>query len=193
MTQYAFATTWVLEAPIDRVWSTLQDAQRWRDWFPAFRRVDLLEPGAQDGLGAVLELTTRALLPYDLVARIRTARVDRPHLLELTSLGDLDGSGRFTLAEEDGVTTVRFEWRVTTTKPWMNALAPIARPLFAWNHDVAMTAAGRGLARVLGVRLLANESGPVQRGEGRLATVTLLAGVVLAGAAVVIGRRARRA
>jgi uncharacterized protein YndB with AHSA1/START domain len=193
MTQYAFATTWVLEAPIDRVWSTLANTAHWRDWFPAFRRVELLEPGGEDGRDAVLELTVRAALPYDLVARLRTTRSEPPHLLELTALGDLDGSGRWTLAEEEGVTTVRFEWRVETTKAWMNALAPIARPAFAWNHDVAMTSAGRGLARQLGVRLLGNESGPVERGEGRLASATLLAAAVLAGAAVVVGgRRLRR-
>lgn len=36
----------------------------------------------------------------------------------------------------------------------MNALTPIARPLFAWNHDRLMNAGGRGLAALLGVRLV---------------------------------------
>jgi Polyketide cyclase / dehydrase and lipid transport len=192
MTQYAFATTWVLDAPIDPVWSTLQDTTRWREWFRAFREVEVVEPGGPDGVGAVLEVTTRATLPYDLVARVQVTRVEAPRLLEVTALGDLEGTGRGTLAEEDGVTTLRFEWRVATTKPWMNALAPVARPVFAWNHDVAMTAAGRGLAEQLGVRLLANESGPVEHGEDRLASATLLTAVVLVGAAVLVGRRRLR-
>jgi len=192
MTDYAFATTWVLEAPIDRVWATLGDVDGWGTWFPAIRRVTVVEPGGHDGQGGVLEFAARASLPYDLVGRVEVTRVEAPHLLELTAVGDLDGSGRWTLAEEDGVTTARFEWRVATTKPWMNALAPAARPVFAWNHDLAMTAAGRGLARTLGVRLLANESGPVERGEGRLATAALVTTLVLAGAAVVVGRSRRR-
>jgi uncharacterized protein YndB with AHSA1/START domain len=192
MTDYAFATTWVLEAPIDRVWATLGDVERWRTWFPAIRRVTLIEPGGPDGQGGVLEVAARASLPYDLVVRVRASRIEAPRLLELTAVGDLDGSGRWTLAEEEGVTTARFEWHVATTKPWMNALAPAARPVFALNHDLAMTAAGRGLARTLGVRLLANESGPVERGEGRLATAALIATLVLAGTAVAIGRSRRR-
>ena len=40
------------------------------------------------------------------------------------------------------VTAVVYEWNVSTTKPWMNLLAPIARPLFAWNHDWVMRNGG---------------------------------------------------
>jgi hypothetical protein len=37
----------------------------------------------------------------------------------------------------------------------MNLLAPLARPVFAWNHDVVMRWGGEGLARLLGTRLVA--------------------------------------
>jgi hypothetical protein len=36
----------------------------------------------------------------------------------------------------------------------MNLLAPIAKPVFAWNHDVVMRQGGEGLARRLGARLI---------------------------------------
>jgi hypothetical protein len=36
----------------------------------------------------------------------------------------------------------------------MNWLAPLARPLFRWNHDAVMRAGGRGLAQLLNARLL---------------------------------------
>ena len=187
MTDYAFATTWVLEASIERVWQALGDVERWREWFPLVRAVRLVEPGDADGAGAVGEITVRGTLPYGLTMRIAVTRVEAPRLLELTSLGDLDGWGRWTLAEEAGITTTRFEWRVTTTKAWMNALAPVARPAFAWNHDVAMTAAGRGLARHLGVRLLANDSGPVERDRSARTFLAVAVAVLLATA--VLARR----
>jgi hypothetical protein len=38
---------------------------------------------------------------------------------------------------------------VKTTKLWMNLLAPIARPLFAWNHDQVMKAGYEGLKKRL--------------------------------------------
>jgi hypothetical protein len=47
------------------------------------------------------------------------------------------------------------DWDVTTSKRGMNMLAPVARPVFEYNHDVVMRWGGEGLARRLGVRLLA--------------------------------------
>jgi uncharacterized protein YndB with AHSA1/START domain len=187
--EYAFESTWVVEAPIEKVWAVLEDREHWRDWFPGLREVRELEPGDSAGAGAVLEAVVRASLPYELAFRARITRVEPPRLLELTALGDLEGSGRGTLAEEDGVTTVRFEWRVATTKPWMNALAPVARPVFGLNHHLLMRSAGSALARRLGARLLANESGPAERQEGRAATVAVVAVLLLAGTAAVLGRR----
>ena len=39
----------------------------------------------------------------------------------------------------------------------MNLLAPLARPLFAWNSKGVMLQAGAGLARFLGVPLVSAE------------------------------------
>ena len=39
-----------------------------------------------------------------------------------------------------------YEWNVATTKAWMNLLAPLARPVFEWNHDWVMARGGEGIA-----------------------------------------------
>jgi hypothetical protein len=39
----------------------------------------------------------------------------------------------------------------------MNLLAPIARPVFKWNHDYVMQRGGEALARRLGARLVGVE------------------------------------
>ena len=75
--------------------------------------------------------------------------------MEGYAAGDLDGVGLWRLFEQDGVTAVLYDWDVTSTKRWMNTLAPLARPVFDYNHDVVMRWGGEGLARRLGVRLLA--------------------------------------
>jgi hypothetical protein len=36
----------------------------------------------------------------------------------------------------------------------MNLLAPVARPLFKWNHDQIMRQGAEGMARLLNARLL---------------------------------------
>ena len=45
----------------------------------------------------------------------------------------------------------------------MNLLAPIARPIFAWNHDHVMRNGAEGLARLLGARLVTASGGAVRR------------------------------
>ena len=46
---------------------------------------------------------------------------------------------------------MRYAWHVRTTGWVMNLLAPVARPVFDWNHAQLMRAGGQGLARRLGV------------------------------------------
>jgi uncharacterized protein YndB with AHSA1/START domain len=152
---YRFLTTWVLEAPIERVWEALYDSERWPEWWRGVQAVRVLEPGDADRVGELTRYTWRSRLPYSLEFDVVTTRVDRPHLVEGTARGELAGEGRWRLFEGRGSTAVTYEWNVRTTRRWMNALGPIPRPAFRWNHDLVMREGGEGLARRLGVRLLA--------------------------------------
>jgi uncharacterized protein YndB with AHSA1/START domain len=154
--QYEFLTTWILDAPRERAWDALWDSQAWPRWWRGVERVVELEPGDDDGLGQRSRYTWRSRLPYDLDFEMTTTRVERPRLLEGEAAGELAGLGRWRLFEEDASTAVVYEWRVGTTKRWMNALAPLARPAFEWNHDWVMRNGGAGLAGLLGCRLLAS-------------------------------------
>ena len=80
--------------------------------------------------------------------------VERPTIMEGIASGELSGRGRWRLDAEGSTTRVRYEWTVTTTRPWMNLAAPVMQPVFRWNHGRVMAAGGRGLARYLGVELL---------------------------------------
>jgi uncharacterized protein YndB with AHSA1/START domain len=155
--RYDFLTTWVLEAPRERVWEAIWESERWPEWWRGVERVVRLEPGDERGLGQRSRLTWRSRLPYELDFEVRTTRVERPHLLEGEATGELAGLGRWRLFAEDSATAVVYEWQVGTTRRWMNALAPLARPAFAWNHDWVMRNGGRGLAGLLGCRLLASD------------------------------------
>ena len=154
MAAYRFLTTWVFESPIDRVWDALYDSGSWPDWWKGVQSVRVLEPGDADRVGELARYTWRSRLPYSLVFDVRTERVERPFLVEGRAFGELAGEGRWRLFEGDRGTAVTYEWNVETTRRWMNALGPLPRPAFRWNHDLVMRQGGEGLARRLGVRLL---------------------------------------
>jgi uncharacterized protein YndB with AHSA1/START domain len=151
---YRFLTTWLLEAPRERVFQAIWDSKRWPSWWPGVESVVELEPGDEEGVGSLGRYAFRSRLPYRLEFDMRTTKVERPRLMEGEAVGELAGRGRWRLFEEEGVTAVLYEWDVRTTKPWMNLLSPVARPVFRWNHDYVMRTGGEGLARLLGARLL---------------------------------------
>jgi uncharacterized protein YndB with AHSA1/START domain len=155
MAGYRFLTTWVIAAPIERVWDVLYESERWPEWWRGVERVEVLERGDAQRVGELARYTWKSRLPYRLEFDIRTTRVERPYLCEGRAQGELAGDGRWRLFEGGDGTAVTYEWLVQTTRPWMNAVAPLARPLFAWNHDVVMRAGGEGLARRLGAPLVA--------------------------------------
>jgi uncharacterized protein YndB with AHSA1/START domain len=159
--EYRFLTTWLLDAERERVWEAIFASERWPEWWRGVEGMLEIEPGDEDGVGQLARYTWRSKLPYELEFEMRTTRVERPHLIEGEASGELTGIGRWRLfehaADAGGPTTaVVYEWRVRTTRAWMNLLAPIARPIFAWNHDYVMRNGGEGLARLLGCRLLAS-------------------------------------
>jgi hypothetical protein len=115
-----------------------------------------LEEGDDEGVGSLGRYVWKSRLPYRLEFDTRITRVERPHMMEGQATGELAGTGRWQLFEEEGVTAAVYDWNVRTTAPLMNLLAPLARPVFKWNHDVVMRWGGEGIADLLGARLLAH-------------------------------------
>lgn len=154
MGQYEFLTTWCLDAPIEAVFDVLNDSAGYPRWWKGVQSVEVLE--ARDGVGRLDRFSWRSVLPYSLSFDLRTTRVERPHLIEGRASGELEGVGTWRLFEGRG-TAVVYEWRVRTTRPWMNIAGPLARPAFAWNHDLVMRQGGYGLATELGATLVAHD------------------------------------
>jgi hypothetical protein len=155
MAGYSFLSTWLVEAPREDAWEVIDDALAWPQWWRGVTSVVELEPGDGDGVGSRYRIAWRSRLPYPIEFEFAVDRVERPAMMAGRASGELAGTGCWRLFEQDGVTAVTYEWNVETTKAWMNLLAPVARPVFAWNHDWVMTRGGEGLARRLGARLIA--------------------------------------
>lgn len=80
--------------------------------------------------------------------------IEKPFLAEAEAGGGLAGIGRWRLYEGLG-TAATYEWNVRTTREWMNALAPVAGPVFAWNHHAIMRRGGNEIAKRFGCTLQA--------------------------------------
>ncbi len=156
-TEYSFLSTWLLESPREPVWEAVHDQARWPEWWRGVEVAEEVSPGIEGDVGTVARMVWRSLLPYRVEFEVTTTRVEPLQLLEGDAAGELEGVGRWRFYEEGGVTAVLYEWNVATTKPWMNRLAPLLRPVFEWNHDWVMARGGEGIAKLLGCRLLAND------------------------------------
>ena len=145
MPEYHFVTEWDLPAPIEEVFEVIQDSLRWPEWWRGIRAVTELSDHEPQGVGNRRRYVFRSFLPYDLVFDMRVTRVEQPSALEGHATGELEGEGRWTFTETLGGTHVRYQWDVRTTRWWMNLLAPIASPVFAWNHGIVMRWGEAGL------------------------------------------------
>lgn len=157
MAHFEFVTFWRVKAPLEAVWQVVYDYERWPTWWRGVEQVHIVERGGPDGIGTVMDQVWKSALPYRLRFRTRISRVDEPRMFEVRSEGQLNGVGIMRFSTEGDVTVVRFDWQVDTTESWMNVLAPVARPLFGWNHGVIMDWGGQCLSRKLGAELVSLE------------------------------------
>lgn len=155
MARYEFLTTWLLPAPREAVWRAIEDVAAWPRWWRGVVSTDELDGGDGSRVGSRYRVRWRSFVPYVVAFEFEVGEVEMPVRMSGRARGDLDGTGTWRLFEEDGVTAVTYEWRVRTTKPWMNAVAPVARPVFEWNHGWVMARGGEGVARELDVELIA--------------------------------------
>ena len=152
MASFSFVDHWHLDAPIDAVWLEITDPLDWPSWWPSMQRVEEIEPGDAQGIGAVRRHTVKGALPYRVSFEMRTTVVEEHQRLEGEATGDVHGRGRWTFSGNDKTTDVTYEWIVDVTKDWMVLLAPIMRPLFGWNHHFVMRRGLKGLTTRLAAR-----------------------------------------
>lgn len=146
MKTYEFVTIWHVRAPLESVWNEIYHSELWPTWWKGVESVEEVRKGDEKGVGSVRRYTWKSKLPYKLAFDMETVRVEPPMLLEGIATGELEGRGLWQLSKEGNDTVARYDWKVQTTKQWMNLLAPLARPVFKWNHNVVMSWGAEGLA-----------------------------------------------
>jgi hypothetical protein len=110
-----------------------------------------MRQGDANDIGSVRRIEWTTALPYGLTFDLELSSIDLHKRIEGKAFGDLTGVGIWTFQTIDDFTLVRYDWNVRTTKKWMNFIAPVARPLFIWNHDLVMKAGYDGLNEKLSI------------------------------------------
>ncbi len=146
---YEFKTIWHQTAPIGPVWQAIKETEKWPAWWRGVLSVTELEPGDEIGLGVVHRSVWKSRLPYTLEFDSEVVRLEEHRLIEVRAFGELEGSGIWQFFETGSGVRAQYDWRVITTKPWMDLFAPVARPFFKWNHDVIMRWGDEGLRKYL--------------------------------------------
>jgi hypothetical protein len=141
--EYVFVDEWDVDAPQHAVFDALADARTYPTWWtPTYREVEADGPPA---VGCSSRHKFKAKLPYTLSTVSTIVRLDPPREFEVDVDGDLRGHGVWTLSTINDRVHVRFDWRVHADRALLRILTPVLRPLFRWNHNVAIERAMVGL------------------------------------------------
>ncbi len=150
MADFSFITLWKIEAPLDPVWDALLRVEDWPNWWRGVVKVEVLCRGDANRIGFRSRQVWKSRLPYQLQFEGAVTGMTPKSRIEITADGELRGTGLMRFAGDGCWTIFQYDWNVSTTKPWMNVVAPVARPFFSWNHDVVMNWGAEGLAKLLG-------------------------------------------
>lgn len=152
--EYSFVTVWKLEAPLKEVWDVICVPENLPSWWKSVIAIKVIDRGDDQGVNFIAEQTWKGVLPYQLSMLSKTTAVDYLKSIEIVASGDLEGRGKWTFIEEEGIVTVQYNWDVRTTQKAMKFLALIIKPLLAWNHDEIMRTGALGLANKLNAKLI---------------------------------------
>jgi hypothetical protein len=117
--------------------------ERWPSWWKYVLRVVELEPGAADGVGKRQRVLLRAGCHRTGSASTRAPPASSRRRAGGRRHRGAGGHRPLGAGPDDGGTLVRYTWDVRTTGWLMNLLAPVARPVFDWNHDQLMREGAR--------------------------------------------------
>lgn len=154
MADYNFLSIWKFDAPLEKVYNAIHDADNYHLWWKGQSEVQTIKRGNELGVGAVKKFKTRSVLPYSLTYTGTVLEVEPLKKVVGTTVGQLEGRGTWIFEEDKGVAVVKYFWVVKTNSALMNFFTPILKPAFEWNHDIVMKWGEEGLAKYLGCKVI---------------------------------------
>ncbi len=148
---YHFFSEHFLDASIEDVWKTLEDAEAWPEWSAGFKKIIIQGPEPKLQLDSIIYCEVKGALPYTLRFHLEVTSVKSPKTMEYKAAGDLEGSGKWVLETQGDGTLLKYYWDVGTTSFLFNLLGkiPFVKKQLETNHDRVMDDAYKNLKIML--------------------------------------------
>lgn len=144
---YRFVTVWRVAGTVAEVRAVLSDSASLTRWWPSvYLDVVPRADGGPDGVGRSVDLFTTGWLPYTLRWTLTITETMTDTGFALAAVGDLEGTGRWTFAQDGPEVVIGYDWRVAASKPLLRRLSWLLRPAFEANHHWAMRRGEQSLA-----------------------------------------------
>ncbi len=151
--EFRFVTEWQITAPLTEVCNAITHCLDWPLWWEGVEEVKQLSAGDHNGIGSVHHFVWKGRIPYRFSFDMLVTNYTPLVFLEGQASGEIIGTGRWDFSRRDDATIVRYQWQVRTNRLWMNLIAPIAAPIFRWNHHQVMKQGASGIANLLNADL----------------------------------------
>ena len=159
--RYVFRSRWELASPPSDVFDALYDLANYPGWWPQVRAVHRFDEDHH-------KMVVRSFLPYEIDYTLIRETSDRAQgLLRGRVEGDIVGTIEWRINPSPSGCVAYFFEDVETTLEVLNLLAPVARWMFEFNHQLMMRDGHLGLSAYVSGRTLADRA-PGTRAERRM-------------------------
>jgi hypothetical protein len=132
-TPFRFDRAWSFAVAPDELWTTLEQTDQYRGWWPWLRGFHV-DGDAFVG-GSIAHLVIQAPLPYQLRCTIHVDEAVTARTLVTRVTGDLEGPARLELRATPNGSEARLAWTLDVRSSLLRPLASVARPALSWAHD----------------------------------------------------------
>jgi uncharacterized protein YndB with AHSA1/START domain len=128
------------------LWATIGEVDQYRTWWPWLRRLDAAALAVGERWAGVIQPP----LPYSVRFVLTIEQVESPYLVVAQVSGDIAGTARLDVVDEDGGCVARMRSELAPANRALQVVAQLASPVVRFGHDwVLDTGARQFTARAL--------------------------------------------
>lgn len=130
------------DASPQELWNELGRVDRFEEWWPWMRRVELR--GTALASGSVISFGIDPPVPLEMTISVAVSASEEPHWLEGDVFGDLSGTARLELVGRGDHSVCTVSWDVEIANRGIRRVIKLARPMLLWAQRWAVEIALHG-------------------------------------------------